>query len=175
MRDCDRGVELVQFLLKVSIADRVEERSIEVSMEGSDDRAISFFDCHHRKDRTKRGVDVDYVVLAETENASQVLSQLQPPGKSGLRAVCIDRLALTDPDYMGLGPGAGNIRRDDVDVMSVAPRFSREEMNVLADAAKMRIVVLRNECDAERTRMLDPRHRQGSSGHQPRVRKPTSQ
>ena len=45
---------------------------------------------------------------------------------------------------------AGNVRRDDVDVMPATTCLAREEVHVLADAAQVRIVVLRDQRDAER-------------------------
>jgi hypothetical protein len=49
---------------------------------------------------------------------------------------------------------------------------------VLADTAEVRIVVLGDECDSERTRMLHVRHRERSRWHQlnaPCVAEPTLQ
>jgi hypothetical protein len=42
------------------------------------------------------------------------------------------------------------VRRDDVDVVSATARFAREEMDVLANATQMRIVVLGHQRDAQR-------------------------
>jgi hypothetical protein len=50
------------------------------------------------------------------------------------------------------------MRGDDIDVVSPSSSFTREEMDVLADAAEMRIVVLRNKGDTERA--VIPNHRQ---------------
>jgi hypothetical protein len=42
------------------------------------------------------------------------------------------------------------VRRNDVDVVAATARFAREEMDVLADTAQMRIVVLGHQRDAQR-------------------------
>ena len=51
----------------------------------------------------------------------------------------------------GCGSAPGMLRRDDVDVMAATARFAGEEMDVLADATQVRIVVLRDQRDAQRT------------------------
>src|SRR3954469_1831358 len=109
---------------------------------------------------------VDDVVLPETEDAAQGFPKLDAPGKARLRSVRIYRLTLADANDMRLLSGAGNIRRDDVDLVSVPPRLSGEEVHVLADSAEMRIVVLGDERDAQRPRVLDMRRRQRASRHQ---------
>src|SRR5207237_1845153 len=116
------------------VADGVKERAVEVRMERSDDRAICFLDRHHGKHRTQRRVYVNDVVLAETENALEVFAQLEAPGESSLRAIGVDRLAFTDAHYVLLGTRARNVRRDDVDLMSVAPSLTGKKVQVLADA-----------------------------------------
>ena len=50
----------------------------------------------------------------------------------------------------GCGSRARDVRRDDVDVVSAPTRFAGEEVDVLADAAEVRIVVLRDQRDAQR-------------------------
>ena len=55
-----------------------------------------------------------------------------------------------EPNDVRLMLGARDVRRDDVDVMPATTRFAREEMNVLADPAQVRIVVLRDQRDAKR-------------------------
>jgi len=95
-------------------------------------------------------MDVDDVVLAETEHTSQRLAQLEAPGESRLRAVRVNWLALSDAHDMRLGPRSWNVRGDDVNLVSEAARLAREEMHVLAYAAEMRVVVLGHERDAQR-------------------------
>src|SRR6266702_1901328 len=96
MRNRDRRVELVKSLLKVPVANGVDERPIEVSVESSDHGAVGFLDSHDRKNRAERGVDVDDVVLPEAEYPPQIFSQLESPGKPSLRSIGVDRLASTD-------------------------------------------------------------------------------
>jgi hypothetical protein len=56
--------------------------------------------------------------------------------------------------------GARNVRRDDVDVMTATTGLAGKKMNVLADPAKMRVVVLRHQRNPQRalvTRELERR------------------
>jgi len=76
-----------------------------------------------------------------------------------LRPVEINGLASSDANYVRLLLRAFEIRRDNVDVMTAPPRFAREEMHVLADSTEMRIVVLGDESDSERSRKLRRRER----------------
>jgi hypothetical protein len=46
--------------------------------------------------------------------------------------------------------GVGDVRGDDVDVVSTPAGFAGEEVNVLANAAEVRIVVLRDQGNAKR-------------------------
>src|SRR5205085_7223468 len=100
---------------------------------------------------TERRVHVYDVVIAQTQNATQRLAQLEAPGESRLRTIGVNRLALADADDVRLRSGAGNVRRDDVDLVAEATRFAREEVDVLADTAEVRIVVLGHQCDAQRS------------------------
>jgi len=160
MRDGDRRVELVEALLEVPIADGVKKRAIEVGVECPDHRAIRFLDRHHRQHRTERRVDVNDVVLPQTEDSLQILAQLESPRKSRLRSVGIDRLASADAHDVRLVARAGDVRRDDVDLMPISPRFAGKEVHVLADSAEVRIVILGNEGDSEGPCVLDARHRE---------------
>jgi len=105
-------------------------------------------------------MEVNDVVLAKAENAAQVFSELESPGESGLRPVRVHGLALADSDDVLLGPGTRDVRGDDVDLMAVASRLAREEVNVLADAAEVWIVVLGNEGDTKRPCVLNVCHRE---------------
>jgi hypothetical protein len=135
-------------------------------VKGPDDRAVSFLDRHDRNDGTERGMNVNDVVLAEAENAPQVFSELEPPREARLRSIGVDRLTLPDAYDVGLVTRARDVRGDNVDVMSVAARFAGDDVHVLADAAEVRIVVLGDERDSERTRMLHVCHRERSRWHQ---------
>jgi len=95
-------------------------------------------------------MDVNDVVLAKTEDTSQRLAQLEAPGESRLRAIRINGLALSDAHDVRLRPRAGNVGRDDIHLVSEAARFAGEEVDVLADAAEVRVVILGDECDAQR-------------------------
>ena len=64
----------------------------------------------------------------------------------------------------GCGSAPGNVRRDDVDVVPAATRFAREEVNVLAHPAEVRIVVLGDQRDAERPLVARQRKRSGDCG-----------
>src|SRR5688500_1117567 len=109
---------------------------------------------------------VNNVVLTEAEDTSQVLAKLESPGEPGLRSIGVDGLTGADPDHVRLGSRPRKIRCDDVDLVSVSPRLSRKEVDVLTDAAEVRIVVLGHERDAERARVLDASHRQRWRGDQ---------
>ena len=50
---------------------------------------------------------------------------------------------------MGLRLCSRYVRRDDVYVMTAPPRLASEEMDVLANATEVGIVILRHQCDAE--------------------------
>src|SRR5687768_15296212 len=119
VRHRDRRIQLIEPLLEVPVADGVEERPIEIGVEGTDDRAVRFLDRHHRQHRAQRRVHMDDVVLPEAEYALEILSQLQTPRESGLRAIRINRLAVSDANYVGLVPGARKLRRDNVDLVPV--------------------------------------------------------
>src|SRR2546423_6150792 len=166
VRDRDRRVELIESLLKVSPSDGVADRAIEIGVKGADDGAVRLFDRQHRQNGTERRMYVNDVVLAQTEHPLQIFSQLPAPCKSRLRSVGVYRLALPNPNDVGLVPRARNVGRDDVHLMSVSPRFAREEVDVLADAAQVWVVVLCDERDSERTRSADASHRQRSCRHQ---------
>src|SRR5207253_1762236 len=145
VRNSNCRVELIESLLKVPVADCVKERAIEIGVERPDDRAVCFFDCHDGQNRTEGRVNVNDVVLPQAKNALQVLSELESPGKSCLRSVRINRLTLADANDVHLGPSARNLRGDDVDLMPVTSRLTREEVYVLADSTQVRVVVLRHE------------------------------
>ena len=111
-------------------------------------------------------MNVNDVVLPQAEYAAQIFSELEPPREARLRSVGVDRLALPDANDMELVARARNVRGDDVDVMPVATRLAGEEVHVLADPAEVRVVVLGDKCDPERTRMLHVSHRERSRWHQ---------
>ena len=84
MRNGDRSVELVEALLEVSVANRVEKRAVEVGVKSSHHRTVCFFDRQHWQHRAQRRMYVDDVVLAKAEHSAQALSKLESPGKSSL-------------------------------------------------------------------------------------------
>ncbi len=113
------------------------------------DGTVGFLDRQDREDRAERGMDVDDVVLPVAEDSPHLLPERHADRDARLRAVGVDRLAASDADDSALVPRSRDVRRDDVDVVSALARFLREEVDVLADAAEVRIVVLRNERDAQ--------------------------
>ena len=64
----------------------------------------------------------------------------------------------------GCGSRARNVRRDDVDVMPAPACLAGEEVHVLADAAEVRIVVLRDQRDAQRALVVRVRAEPEDSG-----------
>jgi hypothetical protein len=111
-------------------------------------------------------MNVDDVVLSKTKNALEIFSQLESPGEAGLRSIRVYRLTFADANYVRLVAGAGNVRRDDVHLVAVASCLPRKEMHVFADAAEVRIVILRYQRDSERARVLHVRHWQRCGRHQ---------
>ena len=151
---CETAIAALQHvepLLEEPAAERVAERPVEIRVERADDRTVRLLDREDRQDRRERRVDVDDVVPALAQHAAHVACGDSSP--SVMRAC--EPLAYTGwlrPRRMtcGCASAPGNVRRDDVDVMAAAPRLAREEMHVLADPAEVRIVVLRDQRDAER-------------------------
>ena len=111
-------------------------------------------------------MDVNDVVLSKAEHPLQSFAELETPCKSSLGSIGVDGLALADPNDVRLVPRARNVGRDDVHLVSVSTRLAREEVYVLANAAQVRIVILRDERDSERARVLNVRHRERRRGHQ---------
>jgi hypothetical protein len=128
-------------------------------MEGSYNGAVRFFDRHHRQNGTQRRVHVDDVILPKAEDALEMLPQLEPPGEAGLGAIRVYRLAFSNSNYMRLWSRAGNIRRDDINLVSIPTRLAREEVDVLTDPAEVRIIVFGDQRDPQRPRVLYARHR----------------
>lgn len=94
-------------------------------------------------------MDVKDVIPAQAQRLSHLPADGSADGDACLRLVEVDRLAPADPDHVRLPDGAGQIGRDDVDVMPSGPRFTRKEMHVLANATEVRVVVLRDDTDAK--------------------------
>src|SRR5215510_11964834 len=94
-------------------------------------------------------MDVHDVVRARTQDIAHLTSQRAPDRDACQRAVAVHRDALPDANDVGRVDRAGKIRGDDVDVMAAKPRLTREKMNVLADSAEVRIVILRYLSDSE--------------------------
>ncbi len=94
---------------------------------------------------------VNDVVFAALENLLELLAKPETQSHARLRSVEVDRLASSYSNDMRLGDSAFDVRSDDIDVMPETASFAREKVNVFADAAEMRIVVLGNERDAKGT------------------------
>ena len=107
------------------------------------------------------GVSGECTCTMSYRPARSTLAHLAPQPEADrdarLGAVGVHRLAASEADDVRLRLGAGNVRRDDVDVMSAAARFAGEEVHVLADAAQVRIVVLGDERDAQRALVVSVR------------------
>jgi hypothetical protein len=95
-------------------------------------------------------VDVNDVVPALAKHATHVAPQMPTQRDAGLGAVGIHRLAATQPDDVRLFLRPWNMRRNDVDVMAAPAGLASKEVDVLADAAKVRVVVLRNQRNTQR-------------------------
>ena len=100
---------------------------------------------------------VNDVVAAFAQNSPDIAAQIPAERNACLRSVRVDGLAPADADDVRLLLSARNVRCDDVDMVPATPRFSREKMNVLANPAQMRVVVLRHQRDAERSRVAGER------------------
>ncbi len=105
-------------------------------------------------------MNVDDIVIALSECAPEFFSEGDADSYSSLRAVRENNLAPANPDDMRLRRLAAHVRSDDVHMMTEPAGFTREEVNVLADATEMRIVVLRYQRDSERTRECGSSYRQ---------------
>ena len=91
------------------------------------------------------------VVLSARKHLSKLFAESEPQGHPRLRPVEVDRLASANSNDVRLGDSSLDVRGDDVDVMTEAARFAREEVNVFADAAEVWVVVLGDECDTKGT------------------------
>ena len=89
-------------------------------------------------------MDVDDVVVSTVQHLSHLSAQAESDGDPCLGSVRVHGLASTEPDDVRLRLGPGNVGRDDVDVMPAPARFPGEEVHVLAHAAEVRIVILRD-------------------------------
>jgi hypothetical protein len=118
-------------------------------VEGANDRRIRLLDGEDRQDRRERRVHVDDVVVSAVQHLSHLTAQSQSDGDARLRSVRVHRLASTEANDVRLRLGAGNVRRDDVDVMSAPAGLPGEEVHVLAHAAEVGIIVLRDQRDAQ--------------------------
>jgi hypothetical protein len=94
-------------------------------------------------------VYVNDVVLTAPKNSAYLPSQTQTDRNSSLRSVAVDRLAPAKANHIRLRLSTGDVRCDDIYVMSPSSSLAGEEMHVLADPTQMRIVVLRYERDAK--------------------------
>lgn len=121
-------------------------------MKGSDYRAVRSFDREDWKNRAERGVNVNDVILPARENLPELPRKPEPESHPRLRSICVYRLTSTDADQVRLPGPAFDVRRNDIDVMSEPSRLTREEVYVLDNAAKVRIVVLGDERYSEGAR-----------------------
>ena len=95
---------------------------------------------------------MNQIVSATFQRFSNLLAEGHSDCESRLRAVEINRLARADAYYVRLFLRAVQTRRYDIHMMTKPACLARKEMHVLADSAKMRVVVLGNECNPERPR-----------------------
>ena len=95
---------------------------------------------------------VNDVVLAFRKDLPELATESDAERHTRLRAVRVDGLAMSHSNDVRLGGAALDVRRDYVDVMTEPSRLAREEVNMLDDSAKMRIVVFGYERDAKRAR-----------------------
>jgi hypothetical protein len=94
-------------------------------------------------------MDVDDVVLAVPKHAPHVAPKMPAKGDARLGAVGVHRLASADADDVRLLLGARDVRRDHIDVVATPAGFTGKKMDVLADAAEVRIVILRHQRDTQ--------------------------
>ena len=93
---------------------------------------------------------MDDVVSSAAKNVTHLSPQSQANRDPRLRSIAVDGLASTKPNDVRLLLRARDVGGDDVDVVAATTSLACKEVNVLADPAKVRIVVLRHESDAER-------------------------
>src|SRR6476469_1136289 len=94
-------------------------------------------------------MDVHDVIRALAQHIAHLASQRAPDRDTRQRAIAVDGDTPPDANDIRRIDRAGKIRGDDVDVMAAKPRLTREKMNVLADSAEVRIVILRYLSDSE--------------------------
>jgi hypothetical protein len=95
-------------------------------------------------------MDVDDVVSSLAKHAPEIAAKMPAQRDAGLRSVGVDWLAPTEPNDVRLLLGPRNVRRDDVDVVAAPAGFPGKEVDVLADAAEVRVVVLGDQRDTQR-------------------------
>src|SRR5512141_2723952 len=114
---------------------------------------------------------MDHIISSPPERLAPPLSKRQAERHACLGAVGVNRLAPPDMDNVRLLVRSVDSGGDDVNVMSATARLASKKMNVFADSAEMRIVVLGDESDSERSREQRWRQRvtrRGRKRHCPR-------
>ena len=111
-------------------------------------------------------MDVNDVVVSALERVAKLFLEIPAERHSSLRAVEVHGLAASNADDVRLVDSTFEIRSDDVYVMAKSPRFTREKVNVLADAAEVWIVVLGDEGNPQGFCEIGGRRREGRSWSQ---------
>jgi hypothetical protein len=117
--------------------------------ERTHDRALGLVDREHWQHRGEGRMDVHDVICALPQDIAHLASQRVPDRDARQRAIAVDGNTPPDANDIRRVDGSGEIGGDDVDVMAAKPRLAREKMNVLADSAEVRIVILRYLSDSE--------------------------
>ena len=139
----DRGREARHPSLKVATTERVADRVVEVRVERADDRALGFVHREQRKQRSERASGRGRCRTRRVEALrAPVVCSARPTVMRASEPLPYTGTLCPTRITSGESSRTREIRRDDVDVMAAKPRLTREKMNVLADAAEVRIVVL---------------------------------
>ena len=100
------------------------------------------------------------IVFAAPQRFPNVTAESPPNSKACVRSVCVERDTSTETNHAWFVVCAIEVRRDDVDVVTSRARLPGEEVHMLADPSNVRVVVLRHQRDAERSKPGHPRLRQ---------------
>ena len=148
-RDGHGRREAIHATLKIASSERIADRILKVRVEGAHDRALGLVDGEQWKQRCERRMDVHDIIRPVTQDIANLAPQRTPNGDARQRAIAVDGDTLPDANDIRRIDRSGKIRGDDVNVMAAQPRLTREEVNVLADSAEVRIVILRDLSDSE--------------------------
>ena len=150
LRHGDGGAQLVEALLEGLPERAIADGIVEVRMERADDGDLGLRDRQQRQHGRERRMHVHDLIAAIAQHLTHVAPERGAYRDAALRSIDVPRHAAAESNHVRHRVGPVDVRGDDVDFVAEPARLLREEMHVLAHAAEMRIVVLRDEGDAQR-------------------------